>query len=138
MALEDYLTGQIGNPGWIRAMSLHEAKSLLPTVRLLSNILYRQLQPLRMMLAHQELNRGFLEEVEVDVSEHLMQWQLKIEKLGLVVIDERHVLFDVGDGYLVWKYPNFRFDSFLHYADPIDAQLPIDHIIHKNAPAWAV
>ncbi len=128
---------QIGSPADPRVFTLAEAEDLLPLVRRITHGAYRELKPVRHLLSTLPPGSGALYEAEEDYECIVKRWVAKMERLGMVVKGLWLVDFDIGDGYLCWRFPELRLAYYHSYCEDYDTRRPLREVIEELDPDWA-
>ncbi len=128
---------QIGSPGDPRVFTLAEAEELFPLVRRITYGAYRELEPVRRLLATLPPGSGALYEAEADYECVVKGWVAKMGRLGVVVKGLWLVDFDTGDGYLCWRFPELRLAYYHGYREDFATRRPLRDVIEELDPDWA-
>ncbi|MHB8255032.1 MAG: DUF2203 family protein [Acidiferrobacter sp.] len=128
---------QIGSPGDTRVFTLAEALELFPLVRRITYGSYRELEPLRRLLATLSPGSVSLYEAEEQYERVVKRWVAKMERLGIVVKGLWLVDFDTGDGYLCWRFPELNLGHYHGYREDYTTRRPLRDVIEEMDPDWA-
>jgi len=102
---------EIGQPH--KLFDLAEAHALLPLIQTVTEKHQQQLKPIQDRLVLMLANDPRRKHLEVQFSEIVSRWRVKVQQLGVSVTDLWVVGFDVGDGVLSWKYPELSLSFFI-------------------------
>ncbi len=130
-------TVQIGSPDSPRYFNLEEANETLPLVQRITKHAYEELQVVKQELENMLPSDPRAVAIEVRYETIVKKWVAKMERLGLVVTGLWLVDFDMGDGYLCWKYPELKIGYFHSYTDGFASRRPLSEIIEEQHPDWA-
>ena len=128
---------QIGSAGEARVFTLAEAEDVFPLVRRITYHSYRELQPLRRLLAMLPPGSASLYEAEEQYEAVVKRWVGKMERLGVVVKGLWLVDFDPGDGYLCWRFPELKLGYYHGYCEDYATRRPLREVIEELDPDWA-
>ncbi|MHB8254921.1 MAG: DUF2203 family protein [Acidiferrobacter sp.] len=128
---------QIGSPSDARVFTLAEALELFPLVRRITYGSYRELEPLRRLLATLSPGSVSLYEAEEQYEHVVKRWVAKMERLGIVVKGLWLVDFDTGDGYLCWRFPELNLGHYHGYREDYTTRRPLRDVIEEMDPDWA-
>jgi hypothetical protein len=117
--------------------SLREAEELFPLVRSITDVAWRELEPVRHRLEAMVPTNPRIREVEREYEAIVKRWMAKMSRLGLVVKGLWLVDFDTGDGYLCWKFPELRIGHYHSYHEGYTARRPLREIVEELDPDWA-
>ena len=119
-----------------KLFNLAEAQELWPLVRKITEKHQQELEPiqrrLNLMLAN-DPRRKFVEAEYLDV---VAAWRTKLEQLGVEVAGLWSVGFNVGEGFLSWKYPELSLTFFISHDVPKE-RLKLSDYIDEYDPDWA-
>ncbi len=127
---------RIGRPGETQIFTLSEARALLPLVSRITAGAATELAPLQRRLRRMLACDPRLQAVEVEYEKVVRRWIGKIERLGLVASGLWWVNFDIGEGYVCWRYPEIRLDYFHAYGDRPEDRRKISEICEQYCPDW--
>lgn len=120
-----------------KLFNLQEAGDLLPLVQSVTQKQQQALAPIQLrlnkMLSNDPRRNSFEHEYEVVVS----QWRSKIELLGAQVSGLWVVEFDMGDGYLAWRYPELSLSYFRANDGSFSERVKLSGYIEEHDPDWA-
>jgi len=120
-----------------KLFNLAEAKALYPLVRTITEKHQAKLAPLQARLNKMLSNDPRRISLERDFENIVSQWRAKVELLGVQVAGLWIVEFDVGDGFLCWRYPELSLNYFRALdADFSDRQV-INTYVEECDPDWA-
>jgi len=95
-----------------KLFNLAEAKALYPLVRTITEKHQAKLAPLQARLNKMLSNDPRRISLERDFENIVSQWRAKVELLGVQVAGLWIAEFDVGDGFLCWRYPELSLNYF--------------------------
>ena len=127
---------QIGARDQPRLFSLAEAEVLLPIVKKLTALAYNELNPVKSRMQNMLPTDPRLKRVEHEYETVVRKWVAKMERLGVVVKGLWLIDFDTGDGYLCWRYPEFRIGWFHEYETGFGDRQKLADVIEQTAPEW--
>lgn len=120
-----------------KLFNLAEARDLLPLIRSITEKHQSVLAPLQARLHKMLSNDPRRSGPEREFEEIVSQWRTKVEQLGVRVSDLWVVEFNVGEGFLCWRYPELS----LNYFRPLDASFAqrviIREYVEECDPDWA-
>ena len=125
---------QIGHES--KFFSLEEAERLLPLVRKITQGHVEAASPIQTRLDTLLSNDPRRAALERLFEAHIEQWRGKIERLGATTTGLWVVEFDVGSGFLNWRYPELRVGHFREQSATIRKKL--SDYIEENDPDWAL
>ncbi len=121
-----------------KLFSLDEAKDLLDLVKRITERHQQELVPIRYVLDRMLSNDPRRPAIESDFEAVVARWKNKMEQLGLSTHSLWVVEFDVGDGYLCWRYPELSINHFRGYDAPLSARRRLALHIEECDPDWAL
>lgn len=120
-----------------KLFNLAEARALLPLVKSITEKHQCELAPvkerLEKMLANDPRRAPFEHEFEQIVT----RWRAKIELLGATVPGLWVVEFNVGEGWLSWRYPELSLSSFRPTGAKLSDRRSLASYIEETDPDWA-
>lgn len=128
------MTTEIGQQG--RLFNLVEALELLPLVRSLTESHREMLQPIQQRLNRMLSNDPRRMNVEHEFEYVVSRWKAKIELLGPIVYGLWVVEFDVGEGYLSWRYPEIGINFFRPNGEQFANRQRLSRYIEDTDPDW--
>lgn len=129
---------KIERVGETRFFNLAEAQELFPLVKRITDKHYKKLLPVQSKIEKMLSNDPRRSMVEQEYEAIVMQWKQKVERLGLVTKGLWLVDFDVGDGYLCWKYPELEIAYFHDYDAGFSGRRRLSEVIEELDPDWAL
>lgn len=127
---------RICHPGDTQIFTLSEARLLLPLVMRVTQNSVDELAPLQKRLRRMLACDPRLKSVEVEYERVVRRWIGKIDRLGLIATGLWWVNFDIGEGYICWRYPEIRLDYFRGYAERPEDRCKISEICDQYRPDW--
>ena len=124
--------------GQTKVFNLHEAEALFPLVQKITDKHYKKLVPVQSRIERMLSSDPRRSAVESEYETIVTQWKQKIERLGLVTKGLWLVDFDVGDGYLCWKYPELEIAYYHDYDAGFAGRRKLSEVIEELDPDWAV
>jgi hypothetical protein len=123
-------------PGSFIREILPEARVLLPLVSRITSNAVEELSPLQKRLRRMLACDPRLKIVEEEYEQVVRGWIGKMERLGLVASGLWWVDFDIGEGYVCWRYPEIRLDYFHAYGERPEDRRKISEIYEQYYPDW--
>jgi hypothetical protein len=127
---------RICHPGDTQIFTLSEARQLLSVVARVTDTAVRELAPLQKRLRRMLACDPRLKAVEAEYEQVVRRWIGKIDRLGLIATGLWWVNFDIGEGYICWRYPEIRLDYFRSYGDGPEERRKISEIYEQYCPDW--
>ena len=119
-----------------KLFNLAEAQELWPLVRKITEKHQQQLEPIQRRLNLMLANDPRRKVVEDEYSNVVAAWRTKLEQLGIDVAGLWSVGFNVGEGFLSWKYPELSLAFFISHDRP-EERLKLSDYIDEYDPDWA-
>lgn len=120
-----------------KLFNLAEARDLLPLVQSITETYQADLAPLQTRLKKMLSNDPRRNLLEQDYEQIVSRWRTKVELLGARVSGLWVVEFDVGEGFLSWRYPELSL-SYFRAKDAVFAErLRLSTYIEEVDPDWA-
>jgi hypothetical protein len=122
-----------------RIFNLQEAQELLPLISKITLVYFKQVEALMQKL--QNLPSGsvaagstsaYSSGLEIQIDTLILEWQTKLQKLGLVTKGLWLADFDAGDGYYCWKFPEIKIQFWHHYQDGFTRRVLLGDVTTKN------
>lgn len=129
------MTIEIGQAG--KLFNRPEARELLPLVRSITETYQLQLAPIQQRLNMMLSNDPRRSAIETEFEHVVSHWKAKIEQLGPKVYGLWVVEFDVGEGYLSWRYPEVGLNFFRAHGASIADRVRLSQYIEETDPDWA-
>lgn len=129
------MTVEIGQPG--KLFNLAEARALLPLVRTITEYHQAELGPIQLRLNKILSNDPRRPVIELEYEQVVSRWRSKVEQLGPQVFGLWVVEFDVGEGVLCWRYPEFSLNYFRAAGKPFSERVKLASYIEETDPDWA-
>ena len=126
----------IGEAG--KVFSLNEARAVLPLVVRITDRHRAELEPFQARLNRMLSNDPRRAQVEQLYEQVVERWKGKIERLGATASGLWVVDFDVGDGFLSWRYPELSIAHHKGYDAPFSGRVKLRDYIDTFDPDWAV
>jgi hypothetical protein len=127
---------RICHPGDTQIFTLSEARVMLPLVSRITANAVAELAPMQKRLRRMLACDPRIKVVETDYEVIVRCWIGKIERLGLVASGLWWVSFDIGEGYVCWRYPEIRLDYFRGYGERPEDRRKISEICEQYCPDW--
>ena len=121
-----------------KIFSLDEAGDLLDLIRRITKRHRQELVPIRYRLDRMLSNDPRRAAIEHDFEAVVERWKVKMEQLGTRPSNLWVVEFDVGDGYLSWRFPELSISYFRGYDLPFSARRKLAEYIEEQDPDWAL
>lgn len=128
---------QICAPDSPRYFNLEEANETLPLVQKITKEAYDELQIIKREIENMLPSDPRVIAAEKKYESIVKRWVSKMERLGLVVKGLWMIDFDLGDGYLCWKYPELKISYYHSYTGGFADRRPLDEVIEEQNPDWA-
>ena len=119
-----------------KLFNLAEAQELWPLVRKITENHQQQLEPIQRRLNLMLANDPRRKVVEDEYANVVAAWRTKLEQLGIDVAGLWSVGFNVGEGFLSWKYPELSLAFFISHDSPQE-RLKLSDYIDEYDPDWA-
>ena len=119
-----------------KLFNLAEAQGLWPLVRKITEKHQQELEPIQRRLNLMLANDPRRKVVEDEYSGVVAAWRTKLEQLGVEVAGLWSVGFNVGEGFLSWKYPELSLAFFISHDAPQE-RLKLSDYIAEYDPDWA-
>ena len=119
-----------------KLFNLAEAQELWPLVRKITEKHQQELEPIQRRLNLMLANDPRRKAVEAEYSDVVAAWRTKLEQLGVDVAGLWSVGFNVGEGFLSWKYPELTLAFFISHDAPQE-RLKLSDYIDEYDPDWA-
>ena len=119
-----------------KLFNLAEAQELWPLVRKITEKHQQDLEPIQRRLNLMLANDPRRKCVEAEYSNVVATWRTKLEQLGVDVAGLWSVGFNVGEGFLSWKYPELSLSFFISHDAPQE-RLKLSDYIDEYDPDWA-
>lgn len=132
--LED--VARICRPGDTQIFTLSEARALLPLVSRITAGAVCELNPMQKRLRRMLACDPRLKSVEAGYERVVRRWIGKVERLGLVASGLWWVDFDIGEGFVCWRYPEIRLDYFHGYDEKPGDRRKISEVYDYYCPDW--
>ncbi len=129
------MPAEIGETG--KLFDLQEAKSLLPLVRSVTESYRERLNPIQDRLNKMLSNDPRRALLEREFEHIVSRWKDKIEQLGPSVYGLWVVEFDVGSGWLSWRYPEMSLNFYRDHAAGFSDRVRLSRFIEETDPDWA-
>ena len=129
------MTTEIGQPGKI--FNLSEARELLPLIRSVTKSYRGELEPVQDRLNKMLSNDPRRALVEQEFEHLVSRWKDKVEQLGASVYGLWVVEFDVGEGHLIWRYPEHGINFFRESNTNYTEKIRLSRYIDEFRPSWA-
>lgn len=129
------MNAQIGETG--KLFDLAEAKQLLPLIRSITQSHKEEMQPIQDRLNVMLSNDPRRAAIEREFEDTVSRWKTKIEQLGACVYGLWVVEFDVGEGFLSWRFPEERLNFFRPRNAGFSDRLRLSLYIQETDPDWA-
>lgn len=123
-------------PGDTQIFTLSEARVLLPLVSRITANAVAELSPMQKRLRRMLACDPRITVVEGEYEVIVRRWIGKIERLGLVASGLWWVSYDIGEGYICWRYPEIRLDYFRNYGERPEDRRKISEIYEQYCPDW--
>ena len=123
-------------PGDTQIFTLPEARALLPLISRMTARAVHELSPMQKRLQRMLACDPRIKVVEEEYERVVRVWIGKIERLGLVASGLWWVDFDIGEGYICWRYPEIRLDYFHAYGERPEDRRKISEIYEQYSPDW--
>ena len=120
-----------------KLFNLREAKQLLPLVRSVTLDYRERLEPVQNRLNKMLSNDPRRRVVEKEFEQIVSRWKEKIEQLGPTVYGLWVVEFDVGEGWLSWRYPEVGLNFFRARQQTFANRTRLSRYIEDTDPDWA-
>jgi hypothetical protein len=127
---------RICHPGDTQIFTLSEARALLPLVNRITTNAVMELSPMQKRLGRMLACDPRIKVVEREYEAIVRRWIGKIERLGLVASGLWWVSYDIGEGYVCWRYPEIRLDYFRNYGERPEDRRKISEICEQYCPDW--
>lgn len=124
--------------GQTKFFNLNDARALFPLVRKITDKHYKKLIPVQCKIEHMLSNDPRRSAIEREYEIIVTQWKQKMERLGLISKGLWLVNFDVGDGYLCWKYPELEIAYYYDYDAGFAGRRKLSEVIEEIDPDWAL
>ncbi len=119
-----------------KLFDLAEAQALFPVIRKITESHKEQLEPLQNRLDRMLSNDPRRVDLERDYEALVSSWRGKLERLGVLAAGLWVVEFDVGEGFLNWRFPELEIAYFRPKHDTIRKKL--NNYIEECDPDWAL
>lgn len=129
------MTVQIGVTD--KVFNLAEAREMLPLISAVTADHREELAPIQDRLNRMLSNDPRRSTIEREFEAVVSRWKLKVEQLGPKVQSLWVVEFDVGEGYLCWRYPEQRINFFREYGVPYAERVRVSKYVAEMQPGWA-
>ncbi len=126
----------IGSPQ--KLFNLAEARELLELVKRITERHRQELTPIRYRLDRMLSNDPRRPAIEYEFEAVVERWKIKMEQLGVQASNLWVVEFDVGDGFLSWRYPELGINHFRGYDSPFSERRKLADYIEEQDPDWAL
>ena len=120
-----------------KLFTLAEAKLLFPLLYKLTKQYYDKLQPVQQRMDQMLSNDPRRGIIEHDYQQVVGQWKAKVEKLGAQVNGLWVIEFDMGEGYLSWRYPELSLVFFRPQGANFIQRVTLSSYINEHDPDWA-
>ncbi len=120
-----------------QVFDLQEAKLLLPTIQKITKRCYEKNKKLENQLLRLVMADPRRRQFHEEFGENVTDWKIKMEGLGVNVHNLWQVLFNVGDGYLCWQFPELVISHFLSYESEWDDRVKLKEYVENCDPDWA-
>jgi len=121
-----------------KIFSLDEACELLDLIKRITKRHRQELVPIRYRLDRMLSNDPRRAAIENGFEVVVERWKVKMEQLGTLPSSLWVVEFDVGDGYLSWRYPELGISYVRGYDSLFSARRKLVEYIEEQDPDWAV
>jgi len=121
-----------------KLFNLSEAQALLPLIQSITQKHCEQLEPIQLQLNIMLSNDPRRHLVEFEYQQIVARWRTKVEQLGVVVAGLWIVNFDVGNGFLSWRYPELSVSYFLEKHENFSERVKLLNYIEETDPDWAL
>jgi hypothetical protein len=121
-----------------KLFNLDEARELLDLVKRITDRHQQELIPIRYRLDRMLSNDPRRAEIETEFERVVERWKVKMEQLGVYATSLWVVEFDVGDGYLSWRYPELSISHFRSYDSSLSERQKLTDYVEEQDPDWAV
>lgn len=109
---------------------------MLPLVIRVTRQAAEELSPVQSRLRRMLSCDPRLPSVEADFEGVVRAWIGKIERLGLIADGLWWVSFDLGEGYVSWRYPEIRLDYFYANGERPRDRRKISEVCEQFIPDW--
>ena len=114
-----------------------EARALLPLVKSITEKHQLELAPVKQKLEKMLANDPRRGPIEREFEQIVTRWRGKIELLGATVPGLWVVEFNVGEGWLSWRYPELSLSSFRLAGAKLSERQNLASYIEETDPDWA-
>ena len=115
-----------------KLFNLSEAQALLPLIQSITQKHCEQLEPIQLRLNKMLSNDPRRHLVEFEYQQIVARWRTKVEQLGVVVAGLWIVNFDVGNGFLSWRYPELSVSYFLEKHESFSERVKLLNYIEER------
>lgn len=129
------MAAEIGETG--KLFDLNEAKALLPLIRSVTDAHRERLAPVQDRLSKMLSNDPRRGKIEQEFEHIVSRWKEKVEQLGASVQGLWVVEFDVGEGYLSWRYPEMGLNFFRPEGSKFADRIRLSRYVEETDPDWA-
>lgn len=127
---------RIARPGDTQLFTLPEARALLPLVSRMTASAVAELAPQQRRLRRMLACDPRLGPIEQAYEQVVRRWIGKVERLGLQASGLWWVSFDIGEGYVCWRYPELRLEYYRGYGDRPEDRRKISEVCEQYRPDW--
>ncbi|GHA07211.1 hypothetical protein GCM10008090_16260 [Arenicella chitinivorans] len=120
-----------------KLFNLVEAQALLPLVQVITERHRTELMPVKQKLEKMLANDPRRAPFEREFEQIVTRWRGKIELLGATVPGLWVVEFNVGEGWLSWRYPELSLSSFRVAGATLSERQNLARYIEETDPDWA-
>ena len=120
-----------------KVFNLSEAKRLLPVIKAITESHFEKLKPIQSRLNLMLSNDPRRSLIETEYEQVVSRWRTKVEQLGALVTGLWVVVFDMGDGFLSWKYPELSLSYFVERNADFSQRVKLSSYIEEFDPDWA-
>ena len=120
-----------------KLFDLAEARELLSLVQSITEYHQAELAPLQARLTKMLSNDPRRNSIERDYQKVVSQWRTKMEHIGVHVSGLWLVEFNVGEGFLCWRYPELSLNYFRANNASFSQRMTIGNYVEECDPDWA-
>jgi len=120
-----------------KLFDLAEARDLFSLVQSITATHQAELAPLQVRLNKMLSNDPRRNSIEREYQNVVSQWRTKMQHIGVHVSGLWLVEFNLGDGFLCWRYPELSLRYFRTNDQSFSQRMKIDNYIEECDPDWA-
>ena len=129
------MTIEIGQTS--KLFNLDEAQEHFPLVQTITSKHQIQLAPIQSRLNLMLSNDPRRAAIEVEYEKVVSMWMHKIQQLGATVQGLWVVEFNVGEGYLCWRYPELSLNYIRLKGQIFSSRIKLANYIEEYDPDWS-